>query len=202
MTRSYRLGRRGEAADQTRRRIVDATYALHAERGIAATSMKQIAARADVSVGTVYHHFPTYDDAIRACGQHALALAPPIGLELFAGAATRAERVRRLVRAVFARYQRLPNVDAVRHERGRFAPLQKVFAEEEAQARALAVAALRASKTDIAAPDAADVATLVALVENSVCRTLLDAGLSVEAAAQRIAAVINAWLDARETARA
>lgn len=197
MSRKYRLGRRGEAAEETRRRIVDATYALHAEQGIAATTMTQIAGRADVSVGTVYHHFPTYDDAIRACGQHVLALAPPVGPEIFDGAATRAERIGRLVRALFERYQRLPNVDAVRHESGRFAPLREFVAAEEAQQRKLAAAALGASHHD-----AADVATVVALADSAVCRALLGAGLSAAAAAERIAAVVNAWLDAREAAPA
>ena len=63
MPRKYDLGRRAAAAEQTRRRIVDATVALHAEQGIVATTYKDIAQRADVGVGTVYNHFPTVDDA-------------------------------------------------------------------------------------------------------------------------------------------
>ena len=196
MVRKYRLGRRGEAADETRRRIVDATYALHAEQGIAATSMKQIAERADVSVGTVYHHFPTYDDAIRACGQHTLTLAPPIDPDLFAGAKTRAERVERLVRALFERYQNLPNYDTVRGESGKFAPLRKFFAAEELRQRKLVAAALGASGAGGPATATA-AATAAALVDYSVCRALRAAGLTATAAAQQIAGVINAWLDAR-----
>jgi AcrR family transcriptional regulator len=191
MVRKYRLGRRGEAADETRRRIVDATYALHAEQGIAATSMKQIAERADVSVGTVYHHFPTYDDAIRACGRHTLTLAPPIDPDLFVGAKTRAERVERLVRVLFERYQRLPNYDTVRGERGKFAPLGKFFAEEEARQRTLVAAALGTSGAR-----SPDMATVTALIDYSVCRTLRAAGFTAAAAARQIASVINAWLDA------
>ena len=57
--RRYRLERRAETAGETRRRLVDATFALHVEQGISATTMTDIAARAGVSVGTVYHHFPT-----------------------------------------------------------------------------------------------------------------------------------------------
>ena len=66
--RRYAMETRAKTAEDTRRRIVEATYALHAERGIADTTMKDIAERADVGLGTVYHHFPTYDDAVRACG--------------------------------------------------------------------------------------------------------------------------------------
>lgn len=194
MVREYRLGRRGEAADETRRRIVDATYALHAEQGIAATSMKQIAERADVSVGTVYHHFPTYEDAISACGRHTLTLAPPVDPGLFAGAKTRAERVERLARALFERYQRLPNYDTVRGERAKFAPLGKFFADEEARQRKLVAAALGASGGPEAAAAAA---TVAALIDYGVCRALRAAGLTAAAAARQIAGVINAWLDTR-----
>ena len=46
--RPYRLKQRAETADETRRRLVQATFALHSEQGIAATTMKQIADRAGV----------------------------------------------------------------------------------------------------------------------------------------------------------
>src|SRR5436190_23395510 len=74
--RPYRMTRREDSAEETRRRIVEATFALHAEQGIAATTMRQIAARAGVSVGAVYHHFPTYDDAIAGCAGHVRTLFP------------------------------------------------------------------------------------------------------------------------------
>ena len=66
--RTYQLGRRAESAEETRRRLVQATFELHGEQGIAATSMKQIADRAGVGIGTVYHHFPTLDETVMACG--------------------------------------------------------------------------------------------------------------------------------------
>lgn len=197
MVRRYRLGRRGEAAEETRRRIVDATAALHAEQGVVATTMKQIAERADVSVGTVYHHFPTYDDAIRACGQHHLALAPPPGPDLFAGAKTRAERVERLVRACFERYERIPNLEGVRAEQSKYAPLREFFAAEVRSMQALAAAALGA-----AGADRARMATVVALIDPGVWQTLRAAGLTTAAAARQIAGVVNAWLDARKHAAA
>src|SRR4051812_37247766 len=76
--RTYNLGRRAETAAETRQRLVEATAALHAERGISATSLPDIAERAPVSVGTAYHHFPTYLDALRAFAAGApLSGAPP-----------------------------------------------------------------------------------------------------------------------------
>lgn len=62
----YRQTKRQCPTEATRQRIVEATAALHAERGIAATTMKDIAARADAGAGTLYHHFPTYEDVVRA----------------------------------------------------------------------------------------------------------------------------------------
>jgi len=193
MVRKYRLGRRGEAAEETRRRIVEATSALHAEQGIVATTMKQIADRADVSVGTVYHHFPTYDDAIRACGQHTLALAPAPGLDLFAGAKTRAERIERLVHACFERFERVPNYEGVRAERAKFAPLREFFKAEAQSMHALAAAALGAGGTD-----RANLATVVALIDPGVWQALRAAGFTTAAAARQIAGVVNAWLAARK----
>src|SRR5260370_19161268 len=74
--RRYRMERRAEGAEETRQRIVQATMALHTAQGVLATSHKDIAARADVSVGTVYHHFPTVDSIVRACGAHVRDLHP------------------------------------------------------------------------------------------------------------------------------
>jgi AcrR family transcriptional regulator len=52
------MGKRAAAAEETRRRIVDATHALHIEQGVAATSWDDIAGRAGVGVGTVYRPSP------------------------------------------------------------------------------------------------------------------------------------------------
>src|SRR4051812_25790653 len=103
--REYNLGRRAEAAEETRRRIVQATYDLHAEQGIAATTMKQIASRADVAIGTVYHHFPTYDDAVAACGAFSMERhpLPDPGAILAAGGLD--ARVRAFVQAMAAWHQ-------------------------------------------------------------------------------------------------
>src|SRR5262245_58594546 len=102
--RRYKLGRRAETAEETRQRLVTATFELHTEQGVRATSLKQIAERAGVSVGTAYHHFPTYHDAVVACGRHVVAAYPLPTAAIFEGAKTPAERVRRLVLEYFAHY--------------------------------------------------------------------------------------------------
>lgn len=106
--RAYRMSRRAESAEQTRRRIVEATMTLHRERGIATTTMKDIARRADVGIGTVYHHFPSYDDAIRACGSRTVEVTRLPHPDVFQGVGPLPARVQVLVRELFAYYDRHP----------------------------------------------------------------------------------------------
>src|SRR5579884_2912845 len=115
--RAYRLAKRARAMQDTRRRVIDATCQLHAEQGILTTSVKDIAARADVSVGTVYYHFPTYDDVLRACGERMLELARPPTPAIFDGLRGLPRRVGRLVDELFAFYARYPGFERGRCER-------------------------------------------------------------------------------------
>ena len=48
---------RAEGASATRQRILDATVEIYRERGIPATTLKAVAERADVSRGSILHHF-------------------------------------------------------------------------------------------------------------------------------------------------
>jgi AcrR family transcriptional regulator len=85
--RAYRLGERARRQAQTRRRIVDATVALHEDVGPAATTVAEIARRAGVSRLTVYNHFPADSDLFAACQARFLTehpapdLAPALALE-------------------------------------------------------------------------------------------------------------------------
>ena len=119
--RKYDMGKRAAAVAQTRQRIVDAARELHSEQGIAATSWDDIAARAGVGVGTVYRHFPSLDELIPACGEIAMqVVALPDASRvpaLFEHATESAERIERLVREVFAIYERgAPELRAIRRE--------------------------------------------------------------------------------------
>ncbi|MBL8709506.1 MAG: TetR/AcrR family transcriptional regulator [Rhodospirillaceae bacterium] len=190
MRRPYRPKRRAETTAETRRRIVAAVMALHTEQGIAATSMKQIAARADVGIGTVYHHFPTYSEAILACGAQTQEDVPAPDVEMLADAHSRTERVRRLAAVLFAYYQRLPVLEWVRRDRD-FDPSLGVFLAAEADNRHR----LAARALDFADPGDARVATTAALLDFGTCRALVAGGLTHAAAAERIAEVINVWLD-------
>lgn len=67
MKRPYRLNRRAESQDRTRQKIVEAAIGLHQTKGIAATSMGDIADRAKVGKVTVYRHFPDEAALVGAC---------------------------------------------------------------------------------------------------------------------------------------
>jgi AcrR family transcriptional regulator len=144
--RKYDMSKRASAAAATRRRIIDATRELHTEQGIAATSWDQIAARAGVGVGTVYRHFPTLDDLVPACGEVAMAVValpgPAEAPALFAGLATPAERIARLVEIVFAVYERgAPELRVVRGEPEAHPSVAETLADVEASLAALVAAA-------------------------------------------------------------
>ncbi len=110
MPRKYRMGTRLAQLEETRRRIVEATAELHARKGIFGTSWKEIAERADVSVATVYNHFPTLEELVPACGEWIAEQSEPPTPEdaarIFEGATSTESRVRRLVTELFAFYQR------------------------------------------------------------------------------------------------
>jgi len=70
MTRRYELKRRAERKAETRRRIVEATVALHTTEGPARTTISAIAERAGVERHTVYAHFPDESTLFAACSAH------------------------------------------------------------------------------------------------------------------------------------
>jgi AcrR family transcriptional regulator len=184
--RPYQLGRRGEGAEETRRRIVLATFDLHGEQGIAATTMKHIAERAGVSIGTVYHHFPSLDQAIMACGAYVMSTFPPPTESIFDGAKMMRDRLIRLARAVFEHRDQM-GFDAVRPDQHKIEALRAFVVEEEAQRIDLTRSALAPFKVDRDL-----IRVCAALLDIEVYRGLQRAGLSLDAAAEAIADVIQA----------
>ncbi len=104
------MERRREATEETRRRILEATLGLHSERGVFGTSWKDIAERADVSVATVYKHFPSLEELVPACGALIMSITDPPSMDdaarIFGDARTVEERVGRLVSEMFDFYER------------------------------------------------------------------------------------------------
>src|SRR4030095_5606589 len=77
MTRRYELKQRAQRQADTRRRILEATVALHGERGLVATQVTDIAQRAGVDRASVYRHFPHPAPLFRAWPAASSQAPPP-----------------------------------------------------------------------------------------------------------------------------
>ena len=75
--RKYEMKRRAERQQATRRRIVEATVALHEEIGPLRTSFSDIAKRAGVQRLTVRAHFPALPGLFAACSSLFFTRNPP-----------------------------------------------------------------------------------------------------------------------------
>ncbi len=75
-TRKYELKARAESQRETRDGIARAAAELHEEKGVARTSVAEIARRAGVTRVTVYNHFADLSELIPACSAHYTALHP------------------------------------------------------------------------------------------------------------------------------
>ncbi|HWA63101.1 MAG TPA: TetR family transcriptional regulator [Caulobacteraceae bacterium] len=186
--RTYRQSRRGEAAEETRRRIVEATFALHNEQGIAATTMKQIAERAGVAVGSVYHHFPTYDDAIGGCASHVRAAFPFPAAEAIERGNDVAARVEAYVDAYAANADVFPGAEAARSEAHVSRHVASFFEEEAAHRLALACLALGVSEPT------EEARALAALADFAVFNAFAREGLPPEVAARTLKSLLTGWL--------
>ena len=104
--RPYRMTRRAELEEQTRRRITESAVALHEELGPARTSISAIAERAGVRRSTVYRHFPNEDALFAACSSHWRAANPPPDPSAWAAIEDPAERTETALRELYAFYAR------------------------------------------------------------------------------------------------
>lgn len=142
--RKYDMGKRADAVEETRRKIIQATFELHGEQGVVATSMQDVAERADVALRTVYYHYPTVDDLVAGCGNKVIALLAPPTPAIFDGLTTFGERMRQLVQDLFAMYERgSAMIDVARREQGEVAGLADFVANDAASREALVREALR-----------------------------------------------------------
>ena len=104
MTRTYQKKKRAEREAETRRRIVEATVALHTSVGPARTTISAIAHKAGVQRHTVYSHFPDEAVLFAACTSHWAALHPFPQAESWEAATDPLERLALALRAVWAWY--------------------------------------------------------------------------------------------------
>jgi len=192
-TRSYSMKRRAEQQAGTRRLLVDAAVALHAEKGILNTKPAEIASRADVALTTYYKHFPSLGTLVTACTTRGLELIPPPNpATLLALAPNSAQRIAPMVRMLFEYYQaREPWVYVGRTEQHLIPELRPVVDRQGALRDAFVDAALGPG-TD---PKIAGV--IAALVDFWAWRTLRrERGLSQEEVISTVTAAVQRVADA------
>ena len=184
------MGRRAEAVSATRQRILDAALALYQEQGIAATTMQDVARRADVAPGTVANHFGSAAALAAEAGQRLLSdlhLPPP---EIFDGVDTLEERVRILTGELAAFFRRSDPWSSVwRRDPGSI----EAWAEVERRYYRDFEVLMRAAVGTLAA-DPDNVLVAVSLITPPVLGALEAAGRSGDEAADLLASVLVAWL--------
>jgi AcrR family transcriptional regulator len=116
--RSYKLKARADRQRETRRRIVEATAALHQELGPARTTVSEVARRAGVQRLTVYNHFPDDGELFAACQGHFMARHPPPDLSAALALEDPHARVEAVLRAMYESYRvRAPMTSKVLRDR-------------------------------------------------------------------------------------
>ena len=192
--RKYSMDKRRAAVQETRQRILEATLALHSEKGIFGTSWQDIAQRADVSVGTVYKHFPSLDELVPACGELMYAITRPPSLEdapeIFAGAHSLEERLERLISELFNFYER-----GARYIETDFQERQLPMVQEwEAHMRATIAGLVREALLPVG-PDEGTVQVVSALLDYSTFKSFLDQDIQKEQAAKTMNEVLLCWIN-------
>lgn len=104
--RGYRLGKRAEAQEATRRRIVEAAVKLHGSVGPAQTTVSQIAELAGVQRHTYYAHFPAERDLFLACSGLTLEKDPLPDAETWAAIPAGGARLRAGLAEIYGWYAR------------------------------------------------------------------------------------------------
>lgn len=191
--RKYSMDKRKAAVEETRRRILEATLALHAEKGIFGTSWQDIARRADVSVGTVYKHFPSLEELVPACGELMYAITRPPSLEdaprIFASTSSLEERLEHLVSELFGFYERGAQYIETDFQERRLPAVQ----EWEAHMRTT-IAGLVHEALGPAGPDERTVQAVSALLDFSTFKAFLDRDIPKEQVEETINEVLLCWI--------
>ena len=105
-TRPYRMKKRAELEEATRRRITESAVALHGTVGPARTSISALAEHAGVRRSTVYRHFPDEASLFAACTAHWMQANPVPDIGSWAGIEDPDERLRAALAALYPYYRR------------------------------------------------------------------------------------------------
>jgi AcrR family transcriptional regulator len=103
--RKYELKARAESQRETRDRIARVTAELHEEKGVAHTTVAEIARRAGVTRLTVYNHFADLSELLPACAAHYEQLHPTPDFESVLAQGDADERVRGVLALIYRWYR-------------------------------------------------------------------------------------------------
>lgn len=104
--RPYRMRKRAERQELTRRRITESAVELHGTLGPARTSFSAVAAHAGVTRSTLYRHFPDEAALYAACSAHWREANPRPDLERWATVGDPDERLATALAELYAYYRR------------------------------------------------------------------------------------------------
>ena len=191
--RKYELKARAETQRETRDRIAATAAALHEEKGVANTTVAEIARRAGVTRLTVYNHFPALEDLIPACAAHYTARHP---LPDFSGALAVDDnelRVRTALGGFYAWYREVePMFGKLFHDRASVPELDR-FMEGDVDRMQAELADALAATFSARGRRAERLRALIRLaVDFWTWRRLSREGLDDDAAADMMAAAVTA----------
>ena len=194
MPRSYSLGKRAARQAETRKRIVDAALAVYEEKGVTATTMLDVARRADVAPGTVANHFGSASALATVATSRVLADLRMPTTEIFDGVEAVPDRIRLLVRELAAFFHRSESWYRVAQRE----PGNPAWAEAEARYYVELDAMVRTALGPLAA-DADAVAVVSAVLTTWVIGGIQAAGRSADTAVSLVSDLLVAWLATRAT---
>ncbi len=187
--RKYTMDKRKAAVEETRRRILEAILALRTEKGIFGTSWRDIAERADVSVATVYKHFPSLDESMPACGALIMAITAPPSPEdaprIFGYARALEERLGRLISELFDFYERGEPYMEIGAKERQFPAVQQWEAGMRATREALRPVA----------PDERTIRAVSALLDFPTFKSFRRHGVAKAEAEEILNAMMVGWLE-------
>jgi AcrR family transcriptional regulator len=194
------MEKRKAAVEETRQRIVEATLALPSEKGMFDTSWKDIAERADVSVATVYKHFPSLDELVPACGALIMAITAPPSLEdatrIFRDAQVLEERIGHLISKMLDFYERGEPYMEVGAKERQLPAVREWEAGMRAVREGLAREALRPIQ-----PDERMIRAVTALLDFPVFKSFRRHGVAKAEAEEILTGMLLCWIGGSRGAR-
>ena len=126
--RPYRMKRRAELEQATRRRITESAVELHGSLGPAHTSMSAVAEHAGVRRSTLYRHFPDEMALFEACNAHWRAANPVPDLASWAAIEDPDERSRLALGELYAFYRSTQRMlENLHRDEAVSAPVERLF---------------------------------------------------------------------------